>query len=352
MAKKGEQTEKVLSINITTATIVKVAAAILGTWLFFKVWEIFAGLFLGFVIAAALEPTINWLEKQKVPRVISVPGIYILSVGALIGSFYIFLPTLFQDIFLISQTFPQQYGNFLDSLFQLGAFNNLGFLAPALDELLLNMQNRLAEIIPNLFSFISALFGGIASLALILVFSFYLLLRRKDLEKSLVSVTPEKYKDDAKLILRAVQRRIGRWLQAIFVLATFIGVATFVILSLLGVRFALTLGIVAGIFEIVPYIGPFIAGILIFLAGSSEAFSIGVIAVSAYILLQQIEQAVVVPTVMSRVVGFNPLFIIIFVLIGATLAGIWGIIVAVPLAAAISEVIRGINRSKERAKKK
>ncbi|MDX1607953.1 MAG: AI-2E family transporter [Candidatus Spechtbacterales bacterium] len=349
MAKKTENT---LSIDITTATIVKVAAAILGIWLFFKVWEIMASLFLGFVLAAAIEPTISWLEKQKIKRIISVPAIYILSVAALFGSFYIFLPTLFQDVFLISQTFPQQYGNFLDSLFQLSAFDNLGFLAPALDELLLNLQNRIAEIIPNLFGFISTLFGGIASFGFILVFSFYLLLRRKDLENSLVSVTPDKYKDDAKLILRAVQRRIGRWLQAIFVLATFVGVTTFVILSLLGVKFALTLGIVAGIFEIVPYIGPFIAGALIFLAGSSEAFSIGLIALLAFILLQQIEQAVVVPAVMSRVVGFNPLFIIIFVLIGATLAGIWGIIVAVPLAAAISEVVRGINRSKERAKKK
>ncbi|MDP4010241.1 MAG: AI-2E family transporter [Candidatus Spechtbacteria bacterium] len=344
-----KEEKKVVKLDISIKMLVKIGAAALFVALFFRIWEIMASLFLGVVIAAAIEPTVEWLEKKKVPRIVSVPGIYFLSLSALFLGFYIFLPTLFNEIWLISQDLPDKYGKFLGSLFQTGALDNFGFLAPALDELFQNMQNRIAGLIPNIFGFISAIFGGVLSFILILVFSFYFSLRRRDLEKSLLAVTPEKYHEIAKTILRSVQKRTGRWLQAMFVLATFVGIAVFVILSLLNVEFALTVGILAGILELVPYIGPFIAGAIILASGATESLTVGIVAVSSYILLQQLEQALIVPAVMSRVVGFNPLFLIVIVLIGSNLAGLWGIILAVPLATAVAEIIRGINTSRKNA---
>lgn len=349
MPKAKSDNKSIVTLDISLSMILKILGAILAVFLFFKIWEIMASLFFAIVLAAAIEPTIAWLEKQKIPRLVSVPFIYILSLSALLLMFYIFLPTLFNEVWLISQTLPERYGGFLDQLFQTEAFDSLGFLAPALDDALLNMQNRIAEIIPSVFGFISTIFGGVLSFFLVFVFSFYMSLRRKDLEKSLLAVTPEKHKETAKVVLRSAQRRIGRWLQAMFVLATFIGVVTFIILSVLNVKIALTVGILAGLLELIPYIGPFIAGGIILVAGSTVSLPVGLIALAAYIVLQQLENTIVVPAVMSRVVGFNPLFIIIFVLIGAELAGLWGILVAVPLAAAISEVMRGINAAKARA---
>lgn len=336
-------------IDISMSMIFKIGAVVLAVALFFEIWEIIASLFFAIVIAAGIEPTVEWLEKQKIPRVVVVPILYILSLSAMLLMFYIFLPTLFNELWILSQSLPERYGSFLSNLFQTPGFGEYGFLAPALDEVLLNMQDRVANIIPNIFGFISTVFGGLISFLLVIVFSFYLSLRRKDLEKSILAVTPEKHKDTAKVILRSTQRRLGRWLQAMFVLATFMGVATFIALSLLNVKIALTVGILAGILELVPYVGPFIAGGIILIAGSTVSLPVGLIALLAYILLQQLENTVVVPAVMSRVVGFNPLFIIIFVLIGAELAGLWGILVAVPLAAAIAELMRGINAAKAKA---
>ncbi|MEX0877406.1 MAG: AI-2E family transporter [Candidatus Spechtbacterales bacterium] len=349
MPKTSKNNNNVMMLDISMAMIFKISAVVLGVALFFRIWEIMASLFFAIVLAAAIEPTIEWLEKQKMSRLFIVPMFYILGLSAFFLMFYIFLPTLFNELWILSQDLPERYGTFLGGIFQTATFGELGFLAPALDELLLNMQERVAGIIPNVFSFISTIFGGILSFVLIIVFSFYLSLRRKDLEKSLLAVTPEKYKDSAKLILRSTQRRLGRWLQAMFVLATFIGVVTFLILSLLKVEIALTVGILAGLLELIPYVGPFIAGGIILAAGSTVSMPVGLIALLAYILLQQVENTIVVPAVMSRVVGFNPLFIIIFVLIGAELAGLWGILVAVPLAAAIAELVRGITAAKAKA---
>lgn len=334
--------------SISISTILRVGAVILLVFLFFKIWKLMAGLFLGIVLAAAIEPTIALLERKKIPRKITVPALYLLSISSLFGVFYVFMPTLFNEVWVISQTLPDKYRIFVETLFDRPGLQDLGFLAPSIDNLLVSIQDKIAEFIPNIFGFISTIFGGVASFLLIIVFSFYISLNKKQLEKGVVALLPEKYRESGKKITRAIERRVGRWLQAMFVLATFIGIAVFVILSFLDVKFALTLGIAAGLLEIVPYIGPFIAGTLIFLTASLDSVGLGLIALGAYILLQQLEQIFVVPAVMSRVVGFNPLYIIMFILIGAELAGLWGVIIAVPLAAAISELIRGLNTEREK----
>lgn len=331
---------------ISTGTLFKAAALVLGVLLFLKLWTIVASLFLAIIIAAAIEPTVAWLEKKKVPRVASVPGIYLLSLAALLGLFYAVLPSLFHEAFTLSRSLPEKYGAFLQNLFQSDALSELGFLVPALEELFANFQNQLGNIVPNLFSFISTIFGGIVSFFLVLTFSFYLSLRKNDIETFVLSLTPQRHRNYAKDLTRRIQRRTGRWLQSVFVLATMMGVATFVVLTLLDIPFALTLGVLAGLLEIVPYIGPFIAGTLIFLLASTESFALALVAVGSYILLQQLQQILIIPAVMSRVVGMNPLFVLVAIVVGAELAGLWGVIVAIPTLSALGEVMRDRKKAK------
>ena len=263
--------------------------------------------------------------------------------GALFGVFYAILPSLFNEIFVLSQDLPQKLSSVVNE-FGSGAFGSVGFLIPALDELFVNFQSKLGAAIPDMISFVTRIFGGVLSFLLVTVFSFYLSLRKNDIENSLLAITPPPHKDYVRDLVRRMQRRTGRWLQAVFILATLMGIAVFIVLSFLGVKFALTLGLLAGILEVIPFIGPFIAGVLLFATASTQSVVLGLIAVGAYIVLQQIQQIFVVPSVMSKAIGLNPLTILLSVLIGVELAGFWGIIIAIPLAAALGELFRDLWR--------
>ncbi len=345
--KKSSQTKKSsreMTVHISPKSVLKAVGILLGVALFFKIWKIIVGLFIAMVIAAALEPTLVWLEKRSIPRIASVPSIFLLAVGTLVAIFYAILPGLFNEVFILSKDLPQQYGDLFKDAIQESGLSEVGFLVPALDELLVNLQDRIGEIVPSLFGFISAIFGGVFQFVLILVFSFYLSLRKRDIENSIIALTPEHNKEYMQDLIRRIQRRVGRWLQGMFALSTFMGLSVFIALSLLGVKFALTLAILAAFLEIIYYVGPFIAGGLIFLMASTQSLGLGLIAVGVYTLLQQLDQAFVVPTVMSRVVGYNPLYLLLAILIGAELAGFLGIIAAVPAVATLGEIFRGVSQ--------
>ncbi|MEX2144899.1 MAG: AI-2E family transporter [Candidatus Spechtbacterales bacterium] len=332
--------------EITTGTIVKAIGLIVAVFLFLKIWQVVASLFMAVVIAAALEPTLNWLERKKIPRIISVPFLYLVSLGAFLGVFYAILPSLFNEIYLLSQSLPGQYENFVQEFIHSGAFDGLGFLIPALDQLVVSLQDQLGQLIPNLFNFITAIFGGLISFLLIIVFSFYFSLSKNDSEKAIIFITPERHREYVSDLFKRMQKRTGRWLQAMFILATLMGVSTFAIMYLLGVKFALTLGLAAGLLEIVPYVGPFLAGLLIFSVASTESLALGFLAVLLFLLLQQLEQILIIPSVMSRAIGISPVAVLVAVLIGARLAGFWGVILAIPLTAALAEFARDLKSRK------
>ncbi|MDX1535856.1 MAG: AI-2E family transporter [Candidatus Spechtbacterales bacterium] len=329
-------------LDISIMNILKIVGVLLGIFLFFKIWEIIAALFFAIVIAAALEPALRWFEKHKIPRIVSVPSIYLLSFTALMGIFYIILPAIFNEVFVLSQDLPLRVNEFVQELSRQGSLGNAGFLVPAIEEFLLNLQDRIGQTVPNLFGFISGIFGGILTFFLVVVLSFYLSLRKNEIEKSILSITHNDYKDSVKSLIRKIQYRTGKWMQMVFVLATFMGVAVFLMMTIIGVDFALTLGILAGFLEIIPYIGPFIAGAIILTMASTKSIGIGLIALGLYVLLQQVEQAFIIPVVMSRVVELNPLAILLSVIIGAELAGFWGILIAIPLVLSVREVLRNV----------
>jgi len=337
---------KLKTIDISTSTILRFLMILFLVALFFKIWQLVASLFLAVVIAASIEPTLRWFEKRNIKRVVSVPSLYVLAIAVFFGIFYAILPSLFNEIFILSQDLPEKLANAskkLDST----AFGNIGFLIPAIDDFLINFQTKLGAAVPDVLGFIKKFFGGILSFILIIVFSFYLSLRKNDIENSLLAVTPQRHKEYVRDLVRRIQKKLGRWMQALFVLSTFVGIGTYIMLLLMKVELALTLAILAGFLEFIPFLGPIIAGTLIFALAASQSVALGFLAVGGYTILQQIQVNFVSPVIMSRAVGFNPLYIIIFVLVGAQLAGFWGVIIAIPLAAALRELFRDLNSVKK-----
>lgn len=336
--------EQFKTIEISVGTIFRIVIIVLFLVLFFAIWKILAAVFMSIVIAASIEPTVRWLERHSIHRYFSVTALYLLSLAALLGIFYAIIPSLFNEVRGLSLELPQKY-DFLFGDAGGGAHGNIGFLGPALDQFFLNFQDQLGALTPNLLTFVSSLFGGLLSFTLVIVVSFYLSLQKNGVERFLTSFTPVSHREYVGDFWHRVERRIGRWLQAQFIMGIFMGMSLFIILSLLNVKYALTLALLAAILEVIPIIGPIIVGIIMFLTISVESLVIALIAIGIYILLQQLQQSIVLPTVMARVVGVNPVIILISVLVGAELAGFWGIVLAIPLVAIVGEFFRDIQKS-------
>lgn len=336
--------ENFKTLDISVGTIFRIVVIGLILVLFFAIWKLLASVFLAVIVTASIEPTVRWLEKHHIHRFLSVIFLYLLSLAALFGIFYAILPSLFSEIRHLSLELPRKY-DFLSQGFDGGSYESIGFLAPALGQLFSNFENQLGSLTPDLFTFVSSIFGGALSFVLVIIISFYLSLQRNGVERFLMSITPSNHREYVADFWTRVERRIGRWLQAQFVMGVFMGIGLFIILSLLGIKYALTIAILAGILEVLPIIGPIIVGIVMFLTISVESFVLALIAVGIYVLLQQLQQSLVIPTVMARVVGLNPVIILISVLVGAELAGIWGIILAMPIVAIMGEFFRDIQRS-------
>ena len=128
------------------------------------------------------------------------------------------------------------------------------------------------------------------------------------------------------------------------ILVLFIGTTLFPLLWAFGVQYALTLAVIAGVLEVIPVIGPVTAGTIIFISALFQSPALALLSVTVYTALEQVQQTFIVPTVVSRAIGLSPVLIVLFIAVGATLAGFWGALLAIPAGIVITEVITDMKR--------
>jgi len=189
------------------------------------------------------------------------------------------------------------------------------------------------------------IFGGLFSVVIVIVVSFYLAVQKNGIQNLLKGVTPKEHETYVLALWERAQKKMGHWLQGQLFLAIVVGVLVYLGLSLLNIRFALLLAIIAGILELVPYIGPVLSAVpAVILALFQGPFLLVVWVIVLYIVIQQLENYLLVPLIMKKAVGLNPVVVIIALLIGGKLLGIIGILLAVPAAAVLAEFFKDVQR--------
>jgi predicted PurR-regulated permease PerM len=182
---------------------------------------------------------------------------------------------------------------------------------------------------------------------MVMVFSFYFLLERKHAEKITSAFVGEEKASAFIAVVKRIEAKLGSWMMGQLFLMLTVGLLCYIGLLLLGVRYALPLAIIAGIFEIVPNIGPIVSAIPAILLALSispvMALSVGVL----YLVIQQLENNVIVPLVMKRSVGLSPVITIFALLVGGQLAGVAGAVLAVPVLLIVQELIIALANGKE-----
>ncbi len=192
---------------------------------------------------------------------------------------------------------------------------------------------------------LSTMFGGFVSLLLIFVVSFYLSVQEDGVSHFLRVITPFRYKKYVVDLWKRSQYKIGLWMQGQLLLIVMVAVLVFLGLTILGVRHALLLAVLAGVLEIVPVFGPLmfsIPGIVV--AFSDGGVTLGLVVAGMYLIIQQFEAHLIYPLVVKKVTGVPALVVIIGLVVGAQLAGFLGILLSSPLATIIMELFNDFQK--------
>lgn len=348
--------EKALTINISFVTIVKAVVFLLFIYALFLVQDLVIIVLASIVIASAVDPFTRALQRVRIPRPFAVGIVFSAMIATIVSVLYLFVPVLIEQFSGFILTIPD-FLQRLDFLAQGNTYftelNILGDIQTQLQsvDIISTVKSTLFGLGGGVVHTAGALFNSVTQFILIIVISFYFAVQEKGIENFLRVVIPLKNEAYAIDLWKRSQAKIGKWMQGQLILALLMGGFTFAGLWIIGLReYALFLSILIAFAELIPLFGPILAMIpAIFLGFTVGGPEIGLMVTGFYIILQQLENHVLVPLVNKKLVGVPPLMVILSLLIGASLLGFWGLILAVPLAAAILEFTRDILARKDKA---
>lgn len=341
---------KDLKIHISSGSIVTGILLVLLIVLLYFLRDLVLVLLTAIVLASSLEPAIRFFKKYRVPRVVSVLLVYVITAVSFFGILFLFIPPILDEASGFVATLPET----IESLNFSGSFGNGLFSNPQvpvafnLSEIIDKLRSTLSGVTGSTFSALSSVFGGVLSFILIIVFSFYFAVQETGIDDFLRVVTPAKHQRYVIDLWKRSQEKIGKWMQGQLVLALIVGVLMYLGLVILGVPYALLLAVLAAIFELIPVFGQFLAAIPAVIIGFSDGgVTTAGLVIGLVLIIQQFESNLIYPLVVKKVVGVPPLLVILALIVGAKLAGFLGILLSVPIAAALQELVTDIQRKKE-----
>ncbi len=336
--------------DISYASIMKVVLVLLAAFFLYLIKDAIALLFIAIIFAAAIDPWVDWLKKYKFPRGVSVFMIYLVLLAIFSLIVVLMIPPITEEVGQIAGNIPAYYEKISVGIHSLQDRSLEGDAAVGNDSIvgtLESLSTTLAQTTKSIFVTITSIFGGFFSLLIVLVITFYIVVEEDALKRFIKFITPSRYRSYTLGLINRMQLKIGLWLRGQLLLCLFVGVLVYVGLMFLGVKYALVLALVAALLEIVPYLGPMLAAIPALLIASSDSFYKFLLVAALYIVIQQAENNIIVPKLMQRVVGLNPIVVIMAILIGAKLAGVVGALLGVPVAAAIGVYVSDVLKEKE-----
>ncbi len=334
-------------ISLATSTLVKIT--ILGLILFFAwtIKDILILLLISITLASALEPLVEMLLQWRIPRSVSVVAVYIVALAFVVLIGFLVTPPVVQQFQQVTNNdfLASEISNKIGPNSFLREFNLTEIVSKNVQSLA-NQFNALSE---NFFSRTLGVFNGFIEIVTVLVVSFYLLAEKNGMKNFVYTLAPKESQPKILHIVTRIQKKIGLWMIGQIIVSAIIFAITFIALTVLGIKYALVLAILSGFFELIPYIGPFVAAIPAIFFAFLQSPTLAVVVMIMYIVLSKIEGYVLVPKIMQKTVGVSPLVILLAILIGFKLAGIFGILLAVPVVAVIQVIIEEWETLKSRA---
>ncbi len=329
-----------IHLEIPTKTIIKVILFVSLAIIIYLIRDIFIILFFAIVLASTIKGPVDFLENYKIPRVIGTLIVYLVIFGILAFIIYQIIPSAIIDLQLLNQEFPDVIEKFFANLKTLETQSIKYFdIINRFQNYILSIANLLKQAASSFIQTTSYLLGGAASALSIVIISFYLSVQKNGIENFIKAIFPKKWENYILNLWLRSQNKMSNWLRGQIILCLAVGILTFIGLKILGIKFAFLLALIAGILEIIPYIGPIMSAVPAVMLALFQNPILGLWVIVLYIIVQQLENHFLVPVIMAKAIGLNPILIIVSLLIGAKLFGILGLIIAVPMAGVIVEAI-------------
>jgi predicted PurR-regulated permease PerM len=329
--------EKEQTLDISWQAIIKVFIAIFIFYLIYLARDIVIWFFFGLAISILLEPAINLLRKLWIPKMVAIVIIYVSVLGVLGLMIYLMAPIFIVELKEFSSYLPSYFDKINPILQQLG----IDF-AQSFGELTGSLVGGLEQSSKGIMNALIAFFGGLSSAIVILTIAFFLSLEDRGFERFLAFISPQKYQEHIVSFFEKAQTKVAGWFLARIMACTFVGVGSFIVFYIFGVEYAFLLALTSGILNFVPYIGPLITAILliIFVTVSSGSWFIALYVLLAIWAVQAIENNLLTPFLMKKMIDLPPVLVLISLLLGAKIFGFLGTIFIVPIAGIAYEFIR------------
>lgn len=303
-------------------------------WVLIQIRDIILLVFLSYIIMSSIMPLVEFLLKRKFPKALAVAIPYFGMVLAIVLVIVPLVPFVISQIQSLVSGFPfylkqaaQTFGVSID---------------PA--QVQVYLASELNSLSKNALIVTTKVFGGIFSLLAIFIVSFYLLLNYNEFKRLFSRLFTHEARPSVLATLDAINYKLGAWLRGELILMFFIGLMSWVALTLLSVPYALPLALLAGIMEVVPTLGPTLSAIPAVVVALTVSPTLAVTVILAYVVIQMVENNFLVPKVMEKAVGLNPVVIILGVMIGTNLMGIAGAFLAIPLISFILVVFKSLEQ--------
>ena len=318
----------------------------LGVLLLIKVRTILGPFFLAFVLAYLLNPLVDGLERHQISRSMAIALVFILIIGVIATVFFLILPIIYNELSKLAVVLPhtiqsvaekieefrEQYkATGLPSRVALVLDQHLGqgeaIIADQLNLFLINLPNVLSTVTLYILSPVIAI---------------YFLADWKALEEGFYRIIPQRWRMEWRRLWQDINHVIRQFVRGNLVVALIVGVLIGVGVKLVGMEYALLIGLICGFFDLIPYFGPVIGAVPSVLLALTKspvmAFKVAIV----ILIVQQLEGNVISPKLMGNSVGLHPLWVVFALLACGEIAGVWGMLLAVPLAAVIRVVFNHI----------
>lgn len=343
-------------IVLTRSNIVKsvfIIASVIILFFIFKNYPVIPSTIItviaSFVFAYIINPMVKYFEEKGLKRIFSIALVYVIILGIITLILVLLIPKTITETRKLISDLPDIVNvaeKYFDSLTDKIPFNN-EMLNSIGDDFSKNVAKLITNIQVSFFSWISdfadnmqGYFSGILRVILVPVISFYILIDKEKILKYLKSKMPKSEKIDTITMVGDIDKALTDFVRGRLVMAIFVGFMTGIALLILKVDFAIVVGIVTAVADIVPYIGPFLgflpAVLLAAIVNPMKALWVAII----FVIIQWVENNIIGPKILAESVGLHPLVVLLSLIVGGGVAGVWGMIFSVPIIATFKVIFK------------
>ncbi|HZT14407.1 MAG TPA: AI-2E family transporter [Gaiellaceae bacterium] len=333
-------------VDLRPRTILRVLLIVLAVGIVLEVvWisrHVLSWVVISLFLALALDPLVGWIERRTgLGRGSAIAIAYLLVLIVIVGVGATFVPKLIDEVNGFVQALPNYVHDLTHGRGRLGFLERKYHIVEKVREQVKDGgAKRLLGLSGAALSVTKSVITIVAATVTIVFLTFFMLLEGRDWMERIYSLLPERSRPRWRRVGHDIYRTVGGYVTGNILISLIAGASITVVLLIMGVPYAVALGLVVAFLDLIPLAGATIAGVIVAIVAFLHSIPAGIVVVSFFVVYQQIENHFLQPVIYGRTVQLSPLAVLISVLVGAELAGILGALAAIPVAGALQVIVR------------